>query len=154
MIEPIKEKRKSDRFETDVKVYFYYPYDFDTKVDYQVRDKGQRLLSPKYSGISKNVSAEGLCFHSARQLRGGDHLLIELHLPGDASIIALEGTVCWCQGGETEAGFDTGVRLLTVNGQSVPETIHFDAQYRLEWSAVLEAVLGNYRILTQKRRPK
>jgi len=150
-----KEHRKSNRFETDVKVFFHYPYDINTKVDYQLRDKTTpKLLSPKYPGVSKNVSAEGFCFHSAQKLRGGDNLLIEVHLPGDSSAIALEGTVRWCQSTTKEEGFDTGVKLLTVNGQSVHETIHFDERYHIEWSAVLEAILGKYRIISQRRPTK
>jgi len=154
MPDPLNEQRRSDRFETDVKVYFHYPYDINTKVDYQLTDqKREKFLSPKYEGISKNVSAEGLCFHSSQELRDGDNLLIEVHLPGDASAIAFEATVRWCQSTEKEAGFDTGVKLITVNGQSVTETIHFDQMYHIEWSAVLEAILGKYRILTRNRQP-
>ena len=153
MNEPLKEQRKSGRFATDVEVYFHYPYDINTKVDYQLTDKNHVKLSPKYAGTSRNVSAEGLCFHSSKQLRGGDNLLIEVYLPGDESAINLEGTVRWCQSMEKEAGFNTGVKLVTVNGQSVRETIHFDEMYHIEWSLVLESILGKYRILAQKRQP-
>ncbi|HLF17783.1 MAG TPA: PilZ domain-containing protein [Candidatus Omnitrophota bacterium] len=147
------DKRKNKRYDTSVKVYFHYPYDINTKVDYQLIDKKhEKVLSPKYTGISKNVSVEGLCFHSEQHLHGGDNLLIELHLPGDRGPVLMEGLVRWCEETLNNPGYDTGVKLLTVDGKSVAETVHYDNAYHVEWSAVLESVLGKFRLLSKKRR--
>jgi len=150
---PRKDSRKNTRYATEVKVYFHFPYELESKIDYRVLDKDhKKALSPVYSGLSKNVSAEGLCFNSEQELKKDDNLHIELQLPGDKSIVSMEGVVRWCLPAQKKAGFDTGVHLHSVNGRKIQESIYFDATYQVEWSALLEAVIGKFRILAQKRK--
>ena len=148
-----EKKRKNERYETEIDVYFHFPYELQTKLDYQVTDDTHtQPVSPRYSGISKNVSAEGLCFNSKTILSKGDYLLIDLHLPGDNTNVMMEGMVRWCQAGKRQKGYDTGVQLITVNGESIKESIYFDETYQVEWSALLESVLGKFRIISQNRK--
>ena len=152
---PANDHRKNSRYETEVKVYFHFPYELQTKVDYQIKAKEQQGgSSPLYTGISRNVSAEGICFNSSQQLTKNDHLIIELHLPGDNANVMMEGKVRWCLKSKDGKGFDTGVQLVIVNGKSIAESIYFDETYQIEWSALLEAVLGKFRILSQDRKKK
>ena len=72
--------------------------------------------------------------------------------------IRLEGEVRWCQferpGYETENGlYNTGVKLLRINGRSIPETIHYDQAYHIIWSAALESILGNIKEYAGKGKP-
>jgi hypothetical protein len=148
-----KENRKNTRYATAVKVYFHFPYELESKVDYRLTDKDHKeQLSPTYSGLSKNVSAEGLCFNSGQELKKNDNLHIELQLPGDKSYVSMEGVVRWCLPAQKRPGYDTGVQLQSVNGKSIRESIYFDEKYQVEWSALLEAILGKFRVLAQKRK--
>ena len=58
-----KERRKYERYATEAKIFFRVSYDLKTKVKFQVLDKQKRKYeSKKYAALSKNVSAEALCF--------------------------------------------------------------------------------------------
>lgn len=151
-----KEKRQYERFDTEVKIYFQVAYDLKTRVEYQILDKDKaQVSSVKYEAVSKNVSAEGLCFTSKRKLEKGNFLLLEVYLPKQTEPIPMQGQVAWCRAvvGSDMAGhqFDTGVRLSTVDGKSVPESVYRDPKHQVLWSAVLEAVFGNFRVFAQKR---
>lgn len=148
------EQRRYERYETQVKVYYFVTYDVETKVLFQVLDKGRRKTAPQYTAISKNVSAEGMCFSSGKQLHKGDRLFLEVLLPGSKTFIPMEGEVRWCQktGPKLLPKFDVGVKLLNVDGQSVERSIYHDKEYQVIWSIVLESILGNFRILEQKRK--
>lgn len=151
-----KERRKYDRYATEVEIYFRVTYDLKTKVEFQVVNKDEKQkLSKKYSANSKNVSAEALCFTCKHELRRGDFLLLEVYLPSEKKPINMQGEVIWSQTTssqqKTRQTYDTGVRLITVNGVSVKESIHFDDSHQVTWSIVLESVFGNFRKLAQKR---
>ena len=47
--------------------------------------------------------------------------------------------------------FEVGVRLISVNEESVAKSIHHDKTYDVDWSIVLEAVFGNYQMLMDGR---
>ncbi len=147
-----EEKRRYERYDTALKIYFDFAYDIKTKVKFQLIDrKKAKTLSPKYSALSKNVSAEGLCFASRKKLQKGDYLNLEVYLPGAVTPVRMQGEVRWslvmpAAADMTDPGaYQTGVLLMTVNGESVPETIHYDKEYRLHWSVVLESVLGSFK---------
>jgi len=156
MNDPKNEKRKYERFDTEVKIYFKVAYDLKTRVEYQILDEDKKEVSPaKYEAVSKNVSAEGLCFVSNQKLEKGDCLLLEVFLPKQKEPIPMKGEVAWCWSSaistSSENKFDTGVKLLKVDGKSVAESVYRDQEYGVVWSAVLEAVFGNFRIFAQKR---
>src|SRR3989338_7467475 len=143
-----KEVRKYDRLDTEVKIYFEVNYEIKTRVDFEVVKAKAQDTGKKHSAISKNVSAEGICFASAVELKKDDCLRMEVFLPGGKTVIDMEGKVCWSRAvGESQQkpNFDTGVKLMTVNGKSVLESIYFDKEHRVIWSVVLESVLGNFR---------
>lgn len=154
-----KEKRKFDRFETDVKIDFYVSFDVRTKVDFRVKDPKQGTLSPqKYSAISQNISAEGMSFISGKKLEKGDGLVLDVFIPSANRPIRMEGSVRWCKtlpsGKDKVQSFEAGVKLLTVNGSSVEKSISQDPVHRVTWSVVLESVFGNFKHLALKDRKR
>ena len=151
-----KERRKYERYGTEAKVYFRVVYEIETKVEYQVLEKVDgKKLSEKHPAMSKNISAEGLCFTSSEKLKKGDFLYLEVYLPSQKEPIHMEGQVRWShmtsQEEEKENKFDVGVKLITVNGKSVLASIHFDEANKVIWSSVLESVFGEFRKLAQKK---
>ncbi|MDD5355832.1 MAG: PilZ domain-containing protein, partial [Candidatus Omnitrophica bacterium] len=105
--------------------------------------------------MSKNISAEGLCFISDRQLKKGDRLYLELYLPKREQPIRMEGQVRWSQAASAEEKennkFETGVKLTVVEGRSVMTSIHYDEANHLVWSITLESIFGNFRKLAQNQ---
>lgn len=158
MIPPGHERRKYDRYATEAKIYFRVTYDLKTKIEFQVVDKEKgRSLSKRHAAVSKNVSAEALCFISKHKLKEGDFLLLEVYLPKGKKPIHMEGRVVWSKAAAPREKmrqlFDAGVRLTTVDGNAVKESIYFDSTHQVMWSVVLESVFGNFRKLAQKTRP-
>ena len=151
------ERRKYERFDTEIKIYFRVTYDIQTVVKFQVIDKHKdQVSSRKYSALSKNVSVEGLAFVASKELQRGERLHLEVYLPGQKDPVEMNGEVRWSKvlppGVKDRKKFETGVRLITVDGKSVAETIHYDEAYKIVWSAALESILGNFRIFMQKKR--
>ena len=150
-------QRKFERYETQAQIYFCFSYDINAFVKYSLLDKiKHKIISKKYLALGKNVSAQGLCFASHQQLTVGDMLSMEVFLPGTKQPIPMEGEVRWSKAllnnPKHPHRFDTGIKVVTVNGESVEATIHQDETYQLIWSVVLESVLGSYRIFTQTHK--
>jgi len=153
------EKRKYDRYETDVKIDFYVAFDVRTKIDFRVKDpKEGTVSSQKYSGISKNISAEGISFTSEKELIKGDSLLLDVFVPTAKQPVRMEGLVRWCRelSGKSDKvkAFEYGIRLLKVDGSSVEKSIVNDPVHNIIWSVVLESVLGNFKHLVLKDRKR
>ena len=151
-----QERRKYERYGTEIKVYFQVAYDIETVVKFQVVDTSEnKVLSEKYSALSRNVSAEGLCFVSDRKLEKGNILHLEVYLPKAANPIPMKGEVRWSQplpDGEKDAPqFMTGVRLTRIDSKPVADSIFFDKEHKMIWSAVLEAIFGNFRKFAQEK---
>jgi len=142
------ERRKYPRYDTELKVYFQVRYDVRTKVKFQIMTNGREGAVPhKYSGLSKNVSAEGLSFASNKRLENGDILFIEVYEPKAKGPIRMEGQVRWSRKIPRTKGkniFQTGVELFSVNGKPVADSIYFDKKYKVMWSAVLDSVFGSF----------
>ena len=156
MNEPGKERRRYERYDNTVKIHFRVTYNLKTKVTFQVIDQDkQEALSPKYLALSKNVSAEGICFTSAKKLDDGNALHLEVYVPGTSAPVHMRGEVRWCRpiapGEGEEDQFDAGVKVLTVNEKSVAETIYYDTTHQIFWSAVLEAIFGSFSALMHKK---
>ena len=150
------EKRRYERYDTEIKLYFDLAFDVETKVRYQLLDKDhKKTLSKKYPALSKNISAEGLSFIAAQPLKKGDYLNLEIYLPKATRPVRMEGEVRWsknaARGKQTAGAFQTGVLLKKVNGQPVHGTIHFDKEYNVNWSIALESVLGRFKDLAKER---
>lgn len=152
-----EERRKYPRYDTEVKIFFHVTYDIKTKVKFKVlvgHHKG--LSSHKYSGISQNVSAEGLGFISHKKLEKGDLLFIEVYEPKMRRPVKMEGQVRWSRKlPEKDKGNDlyhTGVRVILVNDKLVADTICFEKKYNVMWSAVLQSVFGSFAAMLRKTK--
>ena len=66
--------------------------------------------------------------------------------------IPMEGEVRWSQPSSKKGCFDTGLRIATVDGKTVSDTIYTDETYHITWSAVLESVFGNFRKFAQNQK--
>ena len=69
------------------------------------------------SAMSKNVSVEGVCFKSKKQLLPGNEIELQISFPSDPEPLLLKGEVRWSCSiqveGEAETIFETGVKLYT-----------------------------------------
>jgi len=140
-----KERRRYERFDMETRV----DYQLVTKVKFRVLDKQEaRASAEKCSGISRNISAEGMRFISDKKLRKGDRLKLEVFLPGSRKPIPMSAEVMWSKEifpyEEGGLKFDTGVRLLRVRSRSVAKSIHIDRKYKEPWSIVLDSILGGF----------
>ena len=154
-MDEIDEKRKHPRYATEVKIHFYVPYDLQTKVNFQIMEREpEKNSGEKFVGLSKNISAGGLCFISEKKLQLGDVLALELYLPNAREAIPMQGEVRWCKssfpGHDLEVQFETGVQLISVRDKAVEKTIYFDHTHQVIWSDVLESVLGSFSLLHKK----
>jgi hypothetical protein len=152
-----EERRRYSRYDTELKVYFRVNFELKTKVEFQLIDKEKHTaLSEKHSAVSRNVSAEGLCFTSNVKLMKGDVLSLEVYLPSQDTPIYMEGEVRWSQ--ETPLSksdkkkFSTGIKILNVEGRQVDPTIFYDAEHNVIWSVVLDSVFGSFKKIVQKTK--
>jgi hypothetical protein len=155
---PGQNRRKYDRYETDVKVQFYVSFDIQTKVDFRVKEKDKSEYSlNKYSALSRNVSVEGISFISEKKVNSGDVLFLEIFVPAAATPVRMEGQVRWCEAIEPKQGkyptYETGVRVVSVKGSAVEKTIFIDDVHKIAWSIVLESIFGSFKHLILKRKP-
>jgi hypothetical protein len=154
MLKKNNDVRRHDRYDTDVKVHFYVPYELKTKVNFQFKKtQPDPSLNKKFTGITKNISAGGICFVSELRLESGDCILIDIYLPGIEKPIFMEGEVRWCKVNEEGLQFYTGVQLVKVYDMPVEESIYFDQEHQVIWSNVLEQVLGSFALLHKKMYP-
>jgi len=170
MKEKNQDKRKSKRYNTEIEVYFDFAYDLETKIKFELIDKEkEKSLSKLYQAISRNISAEGLSFVSHQNVEPGNFLHMELYLPSTKDPIHMTGEVKWSKiasssyeqyglkSEKDEAIYQVGIRLASVNNKPVLKSVHFDTEYEVNWSVVLESVFGNYKMLMgkkYKRKPK
>jgi len=166
MADKFPEKRKAKRYSTEVKIHFDFAYDLETKVDFELIDKNKKeSLSEKYHAVGQNISVEGLCFVTYVKVNENDLLHLEVYLPSAKNPIDMKGEVIWCkpisssqhhglEGGENQKTYQVGVKLLFVDGLSVQETVHYDEEYEVKWSVVLESVFGSYKMLMGEKYKK
>jgi len=152
-----QERRKYERYITEAKVFFRVAYDLKTRVKFRVINFAKKRYQQQqyHSGVTKNICAEALCFSCGQELKKGDFLFLELYLPKDETPILMEGSVIWSKCvsviQEKNANFEVGVRLAKVNDVSVVQSIYFDEEHQVTWSAVLEAIFGSFRKLAQEK---
>jgi hypothetical protein len=148
--------RQYQRFDAERQIAFYFNYDFQTALEFRGKASEEKQAPVKHSGVSKNISAEGLCFTSNKALRQGEALQLDVFLLDHKNTVRLEGEVRWSRSvsseREEEPSFETGVKLIAVEGKPVHDTIHYDETYHVIWSAALESVIGNFRILAQQKK--
>jgi hypothetical protein len=131
-----------------------FAYDVRTRMTFRFK-KGSYDDANLYTGAIKNISAEGLCFVSNQPVNPGEKLEILVSLPGAERAIKMDAEARWTAISKEEnnnSRFDTGVRIVTVDGNPVAKSVYYDETYHVHWSIVLEAVLGRFRIMQQNRR--
>jgi hypothetical protein len=143
------ERRKYPRYDTGLNVSFYKKYDVKIRVKFVIIASILRsILAHRHFGLTKNVSAEGICFFSHNKLDEGDLLALNIYPPNIKNPVKMEGQVVWSREvPEENRGkimYLTGIRVLTVDGQSVADSIHFDEEYKVIWSAVLDSLFHNF----------
>ncbi len=153
----MKEKRVYERYHKESQISYQFAYDAQTKVKYQVVESSRDTPAPhKFSAVSKNICASGLCFTSDQKLRKGQNLHLEVYLPEYKNPIHMDGEVRWSSKGlspqKKDPNFDTGVKLLSVEGQSVDASVYFDQNNHVFWSNVLESIFGTFRKLRQEKQ--
>ena len=119
-----------------------------------------------YQAVSRNISAEGLSFVSQKNVKPGDYLRMELFLPSAKDPIHMKGEVKWSKnipasyeqyglkGNVDKPVFQVGIHLISVNNQSVHDSLHFDKKYEVNWSIVLDSVFSNYKMLMGEKFKK
>ena len=152
-----KERRKYSRYDTEVKIYFRVHYSLKTKVKFQLINKdGEKFLSKKYFGLSKDISVEGLRFSSAKKLDKGNQLYLEMYLPRRREPVWMIGEVRWSEQLSPHTKppykYDTGVKLTSIMGEPVSGSIYFDKKYKVFWGSVLNYAFGSFGKLKQKKR--
>ena len=105
-----EERRKYSRYGTQMKIYFQVKYDIRTKVEFKVLASANDGEGENYSGISKNISVEGLCFISDKQLSKGDLLLINVYAPNTQTPVSMEASVLWSK----KTGEDLSIRICLI----------------------------------------
>ncbi len=153
-----EERRRFERYDTSAEIYFRVTYDVKTKIRYKLLDKEDETAYRKYLAIGRNVSVQGIAFTSFKQLNQGDKLHLEVYLPGSKEPVHMDGEVRWSKGldpdQEMNNQFVTGVRILDVMGRNVDETVRLDEKTNVQWSIVLESILGQFRRLEVERHKK
>lgn len=145
-------KRQMSRYQTSADLNF--TYDFDASLDVHPLSGEPKDSNPTYHGHLKNVSTEGLCFNSDHELHQGDVLNLDVHVPWTKTPVHLMAKVRWTKeiASEDTHHFNTGVKIITIEGKSVEQTIRFDQAHGIYWSEVLESILGQYRIFIQQQK--
>jgi len=138
------------------KVLVDFIYDFYAKVDVHSAEKPTKPKVLKCHGVCKNISAEGLCFVSEKKLKKGEKLDLEFYIADSDSPIHMQGNVRWSKKApETQATYsqyDTGLKLTTIEGRAVGNSIHFDERYKVYWSDVLELISGEWKQFIEEFR--
>ncbi len=152
---PKVERRKHQRYETDLQIDFSVSFDLETKIKFQVKDQKRGAPAPKiYNAVGQNINAEGLGFSSSVKLEKGEHLVLDVFLPSVKEPIPMEGRVRWCsqvEGAPLE--YRTGVKLIKVRDEDVEKSIFYDQTNKIQWSIVLESVFGGFKesVLSKKK---
>jgi hypothetical protein len=151
-----RERRKYERYDMETRVHFFVNYDLKTKVEFQVvNGRKVKLVPHKYTGFTRNISAEGMRFSSDVKLKKGERLFLKVYLPGARRSIPMTGEVHWSRlldpRPKGKYVFDTGVKILTVRKKRVAPTIHFEEHKQVHWSIVPESVFGGFRKFVHKK---
>lgn len=151
------DKRGAARHDCREKIYFDFVYDFQAKVDFKPVSSPASGSTRKYSGFTRNISTQGICFSSQVQLNEGVVVDMDVYIKDAPDPVHLQGKVRWNKltliDNMGTKHFDTGIHLDSINGQPVKDSIHFDEAYKVYWSDVLESLLGQFRKEAKKRAP-
>lgn len=112
-----KERRKFKRFDAFMNVRF--------------RSQGGK--APESTGLSRDLSREGIKVSTERQLPEGALVDLEIHLPDETHPIRTTGKVMWSKPGEgEESGFNSGVCFLMIDPVDKFRVLDYAYNYWLE----------------------
>jgi c-di-GMP-binding flagellar brake protein YcgR len=112
-----KEKRKFKRFDAYMNVKF----------------RGQESKVHDGSGLSKDLSREGIKVNTAQAMKNGDLLDLEIHIPDDAQPVKTTAKILWnrpCKG--KDQGTDYGVTFLAMDPVDKFRVLDYAYNYWLE----------------------
>ena len=108
----------------------------EAKVTFQFTEKGQEQPSfGTVKAISKDLSVEGICFISNKQVPPSSRLKLEIVLSPDQQPVKLEGDVKWSRPVSPQKGqelFSTGVRLFTVGSEDDSRFVQYICKKMVE----------------------
>jgi len=150
------DKRNYHRHPLKDKALINFIYDFYAKVDVHSAEMPTKPKALKCHGVCKNISAEGICFASEIRLKRGEKLDLEFYIANSQSPIHMQGNVRWSkkapESQSTYSQYDTGLKLTTIEGKDVCDSVHYDEKYRLYWSDVLELISGEWKQFIEEFR--
>ncbi|MCB9771348.1 MAG: PilZ domain-containing protein [Candidatus Omnitrophica bacterium] len=146
------ERRRHERYETDLKIAFSVNFNLETKIKFQVQGKPEDTNSNRvYSGVGHNINVEGLGFSSGVKLEKGEMLLLDVFLPTVKEPIPMSGKVRWCRSSAL-GEFKTGVKILKVRDEDVQSSVFLDPTNKVQWSILLESVFGGFKESILKKK--
>jgi len=87
---------------------------FDAFMDVQFR--AQNTKSENETGLSRDLSREGIRVSTNRMLNVGILVNLEIHLPNEAAAVHSTGRVMWSRPGENkELSYDSGLHFVLMD---------------------------------------
>ena len=97
----------------------YVRLDFITKVSFGLKGENiPEISSGKKIAQTKNISIEGICFSSDRDLKPGDKLDLEIQIENNFRPIHISGVVKWSNPqaqNQDDLLFDVGLEILSID---------------------------------------
>ena len=112
-----KERRKFKRFDAYMNVQF----------------RSQEEKAKEISGLSRDVSREGIKISTDRELQTGSLVDMEIQLPDDAKPVRSTGKIMWSKSAKAEENsFDSGVSFLLIDPVDKFRTLDYAYNHWLE----------------------
>lgn len=91
-------------------------FDFDANIKFRFFDR----IDESVKGKAKNLSAEGVCIVTEKEIPGDKDVELDISLPGKKKAVRVHGTVVWThriknQDKKASARFETGIKLYTID---------------------------------------
>ncbi|OGW87227.1 MAG: hypothetical protein A3C35_06975 [Omnitrophica bacterium RIFCSPHIGHO2_02_FULL_46_11] len=105
---------------------------FDAYMNVQFRTQHQKASQNEASGLSRDVSREGIKISTDKSLPEGSLVELEIRLPDETRPIRTTGKVMWARPGSEEGGFDLGVCFLLIDPIDKFRALDYAYNYWLE----------------------
>jgi len=91
-------------------------FDFDANIKFRFFDK----IDENVRGKAKNLSAEGVCIVTEKEIPRDKDVELDIYLPGKKKPVRVHGSVVWTHkikstGKKTASRFETGIKLYTID---------------------------------------
>ena len=105
---------------------------FDPYMNVQFRSQEEKKAK-EVSGLSRDVSREGIKVNTDRQLHAGSLVDMEIQLPDDVRPVRSTGKVMWTKSGNSkENGYESGVSFLLIDPVDKFRTLDYAYNHWLE----------------------